>query len=486
MWLGSARAGAFGILRGSHIPCRTFTARALAAAPQVPSPYRNFSWSRCHAARLPLGSRPVKEGTPEVEKLSEASKEQPDAKEPGLTFYETVARPGVARQILWFLGFSAFAFPTAAWLTEQSTNRWVDTVRYTSHWGPMDNNLLRAREQTALVERLRAIHRTIYKGLSAFPSTVRANVSHIYVAIFQPIADASQPKKIAWSLCFAMGAVFMMQNIPRLQPFMRRNFVHSALSGMSITLLTSTFAHAGFIHFAVNMLAFEGFSSSTVVYLAKAQDREQRHGIFEASPFWHFLAFFCVAGAFSSLAHHVIQVKVTYPRLVRQYANALARQAAAAASAVGRTKTWADAVRPSHRVRRRWIPRLRGAIRPGATEVEVLQDRLKRALLPSVGASGAIYACLVVTALAFPHAEVALFFPPGMSMNIQTGVLGAIAMDIAGVIFGWSYLAHWAHLGGALFGYLYYNYGPALWADLRRVVHEEAAKEEGGPVKRLF
>ena len=145
-----------------------------------------------------------------------------------------------------------------------------------------------------------------------------------------------------------------------------------------------------------------------------------------------------LAGAFSSLTQHVVQVKVTYPRLIRQYAAALARQAATAASAVGRTKTWADAVQRTTPARRRWFPRPTPIEKPPMSEVQVLQGKLKRALLPSLGASGAVYSCLVITALAFPNAEVALFFPPGFSMNIQTGVAGAILFDLTGIILGWS------------------------------------------------
>ncbi|KAI4523299.1 hypothetical protein K525DRAFT_236954 [Schizophyllum commune Loenen D] len=489
MWLGPARAGALGVLRTAPLlPCRTFSARAFVGAPRVPSPYRQFSWTRNLAARMPPGSRHPKDGTPELEKLSETVREQAQAEQAEElgTFYETVARPGVTRQVLWFVGFSAFAFSTAAWLTERSTNYWVDTIRYGSSWVAVTNLNLRIKQQQALVEKLRGYHRSIHSFLSAFPITVRANVSKLFVTIFQPIADASAPKKAVWKVVAATSVVFILQNIPRFQPFMRKYFVHSALSGMSITMLTSTFAHAEIIHFLVNMFALEGFGSSTAVHFMKHADLDEVHGLFEASPFWHFVAFFCVAGAFSSLTQHVVQVKVTYPRLIRQYAAALARQAATAASAVGRTKTWADAVQRATPTRRRWFPRPTPIEKPPVSEVQVLQGKLKRALLPSLGASGAVYSCLVITALAFPNAEVALFFPPGFSMNIQTGVAGAILFDLTGIVLGWSFMAHWAHLGGALFGYLYYYYGPDLWRDLRREVHAMALRSQGdGPVKRL-
>ncbi|TRM65380.1 hypothetical protein BD626DRAFT_546884 [Schizophyllum amplum] len=492
MWLGQARIGALGVLRASpFLPCRAPATRAF-TAPRFPfpfgSPARQFSWSRKALARVPPGARTAKETVPEAEVFSEAVREQAQGPH-GPTFYETAARPRVARQILWFLGFSALSFPVAAWLTERSTSRWEQELWTTNPWDKVTNALLRTKQQQALVEDLRSIHRSLLNGvLSVFPAGVKTTISQLYVTIFQPVADASQPKRVAWSMCFGMGVVLLLQNMSRFAPFMRRNFMHSVVTGMSVTMLTSTFAHAEIFHYLLNMLAFEGFGSSAIVYLVKAQDREQQNGVLEATPLWHFLAFFCVAGTFSSLVHHVVQVKVSYPRLIRQYSAALARHAATAASAVGRTKTWADAVRHTGRTRQHWFPRAPAVEKPPLSELEALQNRLRRTMLPSLGASGAVYACLVITALAFPSAEVALFFPPGLSMNIGTAVLGAVALDITGIIMGWSFMAHWAHLGGALFGFVYYHYGPAFWADMRRIVHAWETRQDGGqqPGKRLM
>lgn len=58
-------------------------------------------------------------------------------------------------------------------------------------------------------------------------------------------------------------------------------------------------------------------------------------------------------------------------------------------------------------------------------------------ILPSLGASGAIYAAVTLTALAFPDAVVSLIFPPTWPIPIQVGVGGLVLVDVLGVIRGW-------------------------------------------------
>lgn len=58
-------------------------------------------------------------------------------------------------------------------------------------------------------------------------------------------------------------------------------------------------------------------------------------------------------------------------------------------------------------------------------------------ILPSLGASGAIYAAVTLTALAFPHTEISLMFPPTFPIPIQWGVGSLIALDVVGALRGW-------------------------------------------------
>ena len=61
-------------------------------------------------------------------------------------------------------------------------------------------------------------------------------------------------------------------------------------------------------------------------------------------------------------------------------------------------------------------------------------------ILPSLGASGAIYALVTMTALAYPDAQVFLLFPPGLPLPITWGVGGMVALDVVGVLRGWKYV----------------------------------------------
>ncbi|SCV67561.1 BQ2448_5172 [Microbotryum intermedium] len=94
--------------------------------------------------------------------------------------------------------------------------------------------------------------------------------------------------------------------------------------------------------------------------------------------------------------------------------------------------------------------------------------RRPSAQLPSLGASGAIWGCFVVTALAFPQASVALIFLPFVPVPIGSACCAMLAVDILGVIRGWQMFDHVAHLGGAFFGLLYYVKGHTMFEQLRQ------------------
>lgn len=91
------------------------------------------------------------------------------------------------------------------------------------------------------------------------------------------------------------------------------------------------------------------------------------------------------------------------------------------------------------------------------------QDGLKSMVsafnTPAVGASGAIYGLLVAFAFMFPNAELALMFIP-VPIKAKFFVPGILILDLylginGGSIFGGSTgVAHFAHIGGAVMGYL--------------------------------
>jgi rhomboid-like protein len=100
-------------------------------------------------------------------------------------------------------------------------------------------------------------------------------------------------------------------------------------------------------------------------------------------------------------------------------------------------------------------------------------SKARKAIKPSLGASGAIYGTLALTALAVPDAEVQLFFLPFLTLPIKWGVVGLVAMDITGIVRGWRVLDHYGHLSGAAFGAAYFFAGPYVWARTGKLLSSE-------------
>lgn len=78
--------------------------------------------------------------------------------------------------------------------------------------------------------------------------------------------------------------------------------------------------------------------------------------------------------------------------------------------------------------------------------------------VPVIGASAAVLGCVVAFATLFPEREVTLlvFFVLPVTLKARTLALVAIAFDVVPLLNGTdSNIAHLAHLGGALIGYLY-------------------------------
>jgi len=74
--------------------------------------------------------------------------------------------------------------------------------------------------------------------------------------------------------------------------------------------------------------------------------------------------------------------------------------------------------------------------------------------VPAVGASGAIYGILVAFAMMFPNIELMLIFLPvpiKAKYFVPLIILGDLIFGITGSPLG---IAHWAHIGGALLGFI--------------------------------
>ncbi|CAL8312912.1 presenilins-associated rhomboid-like protein, mitochondrial isoform X1 [Gadus morhua] len=85
-------------------------------------------------------------------------------------------------------------------------------------------------------------------------------------------------------------------------------------------------------------------------------------------------------------------------------------------------------------------------------------------LYPSLGASGAVMTVLAAVCAKVPEAKLGIILLPMVTFTAGNALKALIAIDTAGLVMGWRYLDHAAHLGGALFGVWYVAYGhKVIW-----------------------
>lgn len=95
-------------------------------------------------------------------------------------------------------------------------------------------------------------------------------------------------------------------------------------------------------------------------------------------------------------------------------------------------------------------------IADGSSKAMVAYETLK--MTPTVGASGAICGLLITYAMLFPDATVMLLIPPVPLKAKWMVVIFAVMELLTGVSSVASGIAHFAHLGGMLFGWLLVRY----------------------------
>jgi membrane associated rhomboid family serine protease len=87
---------------------------------------------------------------------------------------------------------------------------------------------------------------------------------------------------------------------------------------------------------------------------------------------------------------------------------------------------------------------------------------------PTIGASGAVFGVLLAFGMMFPNQRIMLLFPP-IPMRAITFVIGYGALELfLGVTRTQSGVAHFAHLGGMLFGFGLIQYWRGRWPFRRR------------------
>ncbi len=84
--------------------------------------------------------------------------------------------------------------------------------------------------------------------------------------------------------------------------------------------------------------------------------------------------------------------------------------------------------------------------------------------IPCVGASGAIYGVILTYAMLFPDSRMTLLFPP-VTLTARKMVIVFLVIEVLTGVFGSGFvlnisdgIAHFAHIGGMLFGFLLVKY----------------------------
>ncbi|KAJ7668342.1 hypothetical protein B0H17DRAFT_1248473, partial [Mycena rosella] len=367
---------------------------------------------------------------------------------------QKIGRPSVRNQAIFAVLGGTVAFTYAAAWTNIETDEWLEKL--TRGRGPrtwphtVTSADMKNASDFALAQELRDGLKSVGSFTEVLPTAARNRIMRIWATGAQSYLNVSEGKRLCWKICLLNAGLWLAWKSRRLQPYMLRNFVHDPLSGRSVTMLTSMFSPRLGIVLALNLLFIDGFGSSASFHLLQRQER-MPGGELESTARYHFLAFFISAGLFAALTSHIIHLKILYPRLI-------ARLSLPSSLPVTNPDTWASALRtqtpPTSRLR-------------SFFQFFSPTPHPKTQLTPRVGGTGALYALITLTALGFPNAEIALFYPPNYSVPVQWGAGSLLLLDLFGIWRGWRFFDHFAHLGGAAFGAVYYVYGPRFWNWLR-------------------
>ncbi|MCJ7758241.1 MAG: rhomboid family intramembrane serine protease [Gillisia sp.] len=184
-------------------------------------------------------------------------------------------------------------------------------------------------------------------------------------------------------------------------------------------IVTHMFMHGGFMHILFNMYALWAFGSPIEQMLGKSK----------------FLFFYFSCGIGAAILHTLVNyyhVESGYNALVQAGMNP-------------------DAIQH--------------LLETGQYSTEILNSVSKETLesmfisfnTPAVGASGAIYGILVAFGMLFPNVELFLIFVP-IPIKAKVFIPVLIGLDLFSGITGYSIfgggIAHFAHVGGALFGFI--------------------------------
>ncbi|BGP39579.1 hypothetical protein JCM10450v2_003545 [Rhodotorula kratochvilovae] len=332
----------------------------------------------------------------------------------------------IAPQLAFTAGGISLALGSAAYLTNRDTLARSPSSALASDPAADEGRLFNAwrrRLTTGLSPSLaRQRAEEAYARAGVFVRALPGN--RLAVVAAENWLEIGEAKRTALGLIAGFAGVWVLWRLPaRLG--VGRWLAHDALSGKSVTMLTSTFSHRTIPHILFNSLALYSFTTATFQYLNTSDSLPRSTSRFE------YLALFVSAGLVSAAASHVWFSRVVAGRILQAYGAKAARDA----------------------------------------------------IVPSLGASGAVYALVTLTALSFPSTSISLIFLPFFPLPIGLATAGLLAVDVVGLVRGWRAFDHAAHLAGAASGAAYWAVGhdaferirKAMWPAQRRIEAEQRA-----------
>jgi membrane associated rhomboid family serine protease len=100
----------------------------------------------------------------------------------------------------------------------------------------------------------------------------------------------------------------------------------------------------------------------------------------------------------------------------------------------------------------------------GAAIIQLIVARMQGGLYPTLGASGGVFGILLAFGMTFPNRRIMLLFPPIPMKAKYFVILYGLLELYLGVSGNAPGVAHFAHLGGMLFGFLLLQY----WSSARK------------------
>ncbi|KAI8898627.1 hypothetical protein BC833DRAFT_614837 [Globomyces pollinis-pini] len=108
-----------------------------------------------------------------------------------------------------------------------------------------------------------------------------------------------------------------------------------------------------------------------------------------------------------------------------------------------------------------------------------------RAIVSSLGASGAIWGLLAACTYLRPQSQLGIVFLPGVHFRADEVLPLMMLVDAVGLVMRWQTFDHAAHLAGAIIGLIYVPYGIPFWSQVQtRLFNERRRSEEGGEYRK--